>query len=500
MARSQAQARARETECDVVVVGSGAGGLSAAVTAAFHGLKVVVVEKEPMFGGTTAWSGGWMSIPRNPLARRAGIVEDVETIRAYLRAEIGNHYDAARIDAFLEEGPAMVAFYEQHTAVQFVDGNQVPDMHGRQPGAGTGGRSVCAAPFDGRALGPLIRRMRRPLPEIAFFGMGIASGADLKHFLNVTRSTTSAFHVGRRFTKHLADLAVHRRGMHIVNGNALVARLAKSAADLGVEIKVSAPVTGLIREDGAVRGAVVAIAKGEWTIRARRGVVLACGGFPGDAERRRQLFPHAPTGAEHWTAAPRSNTGDGLRLGEAAGGHVDSNLAAPAAWAPVSLVPRRDGTFGHFPHLIDRAKPGFIAVDGGRPPLRQRGAELLRLYRRPAAGSPARRRGGELGHLRSPLPAPLRPRLRQADAAAGQALYRLGLPQARPHAGGAGGFLRHRARKAWAPRWSNTTPMPATVRIRASAAAARPTSGPAAMPSSSPTLAWRPSTRRRTMR
>src|SRR4029079_14869088 len=92
---------------------------------------------------------------------------------------------------------------------------QIPDMHGNQPGAGTGGRSVCAAPFDGRELGSLIRKMRQPLPEIAFFGMGIASGADLKHFLNVTRSTSSLFHVGRRLAKHMADLAVHRRGMHL---------------------------------------------------------------------------------------------------------------------------------------------------------------------------------------------------------------------------------------------------------------------------------------------
>ena len=70
---------------------------------------------------------------------------------------------------------------------------------------------------------------------------------------------------------------------------------------------------------------------GEAAIHARRGVVLACGGFPGDPERRRELFPHTPTGQEHWTAAPRSNTGDGLRLGEQAGGSVNNSLAAPAA-------------------------------------------------------------------------------------------------------------------------------------------------------------------------
>jgi succinate dehydrogenase/fumarate reductase flavoprotein subunit len=94
-----------EAHCDVLVIGSGAGALSAAVTAAWHGLKVIVVEQEPVFGGATAWSGGWMWIPRNPLAQRAGIVEDVETPKTYLRHELGNRYDAAKIDAFLEGNP-----------------------------------------------------------------------------------------------------------------------------------------------------------------------------------------------------------------------------------------------------------------------------------------------------------------------------------------------------------------------------------------------------------
>ena len=48
---------------DVVVVGSGAGGLSAAVTAAYHGLSVCVVEKSEVLGGATSWSGGWAWTP-----------------------------------------------------------------------------------------------------------------------------------------------------------------------------------------------------------------------------------------------------------------------------------------------------------------------------------------------------------------------------------------------------------------------------------------------------
>jgi succinate dehydrogenase/fumarate reductase flavoprotein subunit len=74
------------------------------------------------------------------------------------------------------------------------------------------------------------------------------------------------------------------------------------------------------------------------------------------------MLPHAPTGNEHWSAAPKTNTGDGLRLGETVGGHIRSDLAGAAALCPVSLVPQPDGSFTHFPHLLERAKPGLIAV------------------------------------------------------------------------------------------------------------------------------------------
>ena len=89
------------------------GGLSAAVTAAFHGMKVIVAEKADVFGGTTAWSGGWMWAPRNPLAQRAGIIESADAPRAYLQNVLGNNFNEAKVDAFLEASPHMVAFFEE---------------------------------------------------------------------------------------------------------------------------------------------------------------------------------------------------------------------------------------------------------------------------------------------------------------------------------------------------------------------------------------------------
>ena len=350
-------------DCDVLVIGSGAAGLAAAVTAAYHGLQVIVVEKDPVFGGATAWSGGWMWVPRNPLARRAGIDEDPALPRTYLQHELGEQFDAARVDAFLEAAPHMVSFFEKHTHLQFADGNAIADIHGDTPGAGTGGRSVIAAPFDARQMDrKLLKRLRRTMRETSFLGMPIMAGADLSAFLTFTRSWRSLLHVGKRVTRHLLDLALHGRAMHLVNGVALIARLARSADDLGVLLWELAPARRLSMDGATVTGAVVQTAKGEVAIRARKAVVLAAGGFANDMERRRALFPRTPTGHEHLALPPLGASGDGLRLGESAGGQVATDLVSAAAWCPVSRVPYRDGSVGHFPHIIERGKPGIIGV------------------------------------------------------------------------------------------------------------------------------------------
>ena len=350
-----------QAECDVLVIGSGAAGLAAAVTAAWHGLRVTLVEKDPVFGGATAWSGGWAWVPRNPLAQRAGIVEDIEQPLTSLRNELGTHFDEKRVKAFLEACPHMVAFFEQHTALQFVDGNAIPDMHGDTPGAATGGHQVIAAPYDARELGALLPRLRKTLRETSFMGMPIMAGADLGAFLNMTRSPRALLHVCKRFGRHLYHLARHGRAMHLVNGVALVARLAKSAEDLGVKLVESAPAKRLLMEGGQVRGAVIGTAQGDVSVRAKA-VVLAAGGFPNDPARRRQLFPRDASGHDNLALPPLSCSGDGLRLGEAAGGVVATDLKSPVAWAPVSKVPHRDGSVGHFPHIIERGKPGIIGV------------------------------------------------------------------------------------------------------------------------------------------
>lgn len=349
-------------ECDVLVAGSGCSGMSAAVTAAHHGLKVLIVEKEPKFGGTTARSGGWLWIPGTSLARAWGIVESPEQARTYLRHEAGNSFDADRVDAFLTNGPEAVDFFVSQTALAFDMPLTFPDYHAEAPGGAQGGRSMVTRPFDGRELGPLIKDIGLPLPELTVFGMMLGSGKEIIHFMRATKSLASAVYVAKRLSKHLADVKRHGRGMTLTNGNALAGRLAKSALDLDIPLWLSSPVCELVTEDGAVRGAIVEREGRQIQVTARRGVVLACGGFPHDVDRRAAMFPHAPTGQEHFSPGPAGNTGDGLRLAESAGGRIEDTLPHAAAWVPVSITTRKDGSKGVMPHFIDRAKPGVIAV------------------------------------------------------------------------------------------------------------------------------------------
>lgn len=352
----------QESGYDVLVVGTGASGMSAAVTAAYEGLKVLVVDKAPVYGGTTARSGGWLWIPGTKLAKEQGISEPAGAARAYLQHETTTHFDAARVDAFVENGPKAIDFFTEKTCVQFDMPPVFPDYHAEAPGGQPGGRSMVTRPFDARELGDYVSKLAPPVPELTVFGMMLGSGKELWHFLRAFKSIESFWYVAKRFGGHLVDVMRYGRGMTLTNGNALAGRLAKAGMDLNIPVWLNAPVKKLIVEGDAVVGATVVRDGKPIEIRVRRGVVLACGGFPYDVERRKQLFPHAPTGQEHFTPSPALNTGDGLRLGESVGGWVDPTIPNAAAWCPTSVVQRKDGTQGVMPHFIDRAKPGVIAV------------------------------------------------------------------------------------------------------------------------------------------
>jgi succinate dehydrogenase/fumarate reductase flavoprotein subunit len=349
--------------CDVLVAGSGAGGLAAAVTAAHHGLDVLVVEKEPQFGGTTAYSAGGIWIPCSSHGKRAGVDDSPEAALRYLEHEVGDPLDRAKARAFLDACPEMLDFLERHTHVRYTVMTTWSDYHPDLPGASAGGRSLIPEPFDGRRLGRRFRELRAPLATMMLYGGMSVGRNDIPHLLNVTRSLRSALHVAGMLARYGADRLKWPRGTRLTNGNALVAQLALTLFERGVPLWVRSPLVRLARAGGRVTGAVVRRDGAEVEIAARRGVVLACGGFPRDDEMRREHYRHVAAGKNHVPLAPPGNAGDGIRAARGAGAAFTAEYPQPAAWTPVSLVPQRDGSVVPYPHFIDRCKPGYIAVD-----------------------------------------------------------------------------------------------------------------------------------------
>jgi succinate dehydrogenase/fumarate reductase flavoprotein subunit len=165
--------------------------------------------------------------------------------------------------------------------------------------------------------------------------------------------------VGRLLLRHAGERLAAPRGTSLVLGNALVARLLRSALDLGVEIRTRTEVARLLQGPRGIEGVELG---GGTRLSAGRGVVLATGGFSHDAARRARLLP---TGADEASPVCEGDSGDGLRLGESAGGQVAQGNLQNAYWTPASRFCRADGSAAVFPHtVVDRGKPGILAVDG----------------------------------------------------------------------------------------------------------------------------------------
>jgi succinate dehydrogenase/fumarate reductase flavoprotein subunit len=346
--------------CDVLVAGSGAGGFAAALTARLAGLDVLMVEKEPLFGGTTAYSAGVIWIPANALQTAAGIADSREAALEYLSHHVGNRLDHAKAQAFLANGPAMLNLFERQGFVAYSLAPTWADYHPDVPGASQGGRSLVPDEYDGRRLGPWFAKLRPALETMTPLGGMMVGRNDLPHVFQMTRSVKSALHVARMVARHAHDRFLHSRGTRLVNGNALIAQLAVNAFARGIPLWLSSPIVELEREDGRVVGAIVEREGRRIRVTARRGVILACGGFPAAGEEKRRVYRHVSTQA---SLPPGGNTGDGLRLAQSVGGTFHGEVHQPAAWTPVSLVPQRDGTTVPFPHFFERGKPGYIGLD-----------------------------------------------------------------------------------------------------------------------------------------
>jgi succinate dehydrogenase/fumarate reductase flavoprotein subunit len=349
--------------CDVLIAGSGAAGFATALTAHLEGLDVIMVEKEPLFGGTTAYSAGVVWIPLSPQQRVAGITDSRQAALDYLAYHVGNRLDRARAEAYIDNAPSMLERFERAGFVRFSLVPGWADYHPDEPGASQGGRSLGPETFDGRRLGSSFAKLRPPIKTMMAFGGMMIGRNDLPHIFRMSRSLKAATHVGRMLARYGRDRLAHQRGTRLVNGNALIARMAVAAFARGIPLWLSAPIIELRRDGARIVGAVVQKDGRRLAVSTRLGVVLACGGFPGDDQLTGHLYAHRRVGKNHATLPPRGNAGDGLRLAQSVGGRLHDAVHQPAAWTPVSLVPQPNGSLIPFPHFYERGKPGYISVD-----------------------------------------------------------------------------------------------------------------------------------------
>ncbi|HEX5189545.1 MAG TPA: 3-oxosteroid 1-dehydrogenase [Streptosporangiaceae bacterium] len=339
-----------DPEFDVVVAGSGAAGMTAALTAARQGLSVVVIEKTAYFGGSTARSGGGVWVPCNAVLAKAGVGDTREQASAYLAHVAGDCVTPGRQRALLEHGPAMLDLVRSAAPVDFAWVPGYADYYPEAPGGMACGRTIEPVPLDGRILGDEVKRLNPPyLP--APDGMAITA-ADYRWLSLGTRHPRAVWTTAKIAGRMAKTKALHRRTMTL--GQALSAGLRAGLAAAGIPLWLDTPLTGLVVGQGRVTGARVTREGQPGVLRARRGVLVATGGFERNAAMRAE-YQRQPIGTD-WTVGSPGNTGDGILAGQEAGAALD--LMDDAWWGP--SIPL---TGGPFFCLSERSLPGCILVN-----------------------------------------------------------------------------------------------------------------------------------------
>ncbi|MGA4790543.1 3-oxosteroid 1-dehydrogenase [Nocardia sp. AB354] len=344
-----------DREYDVVVVGSGAAGMTAALAAAHHGLRAVLIEKAAHYGGSTARSGGGVWIPGNKALQASGRPDDREEARRYLHGIIGDVVPKEKIDTYIDRGAEAFDFVLDHSPLRMTWVPGYSDYHPEAPGGLGSGRSCEPKPFDLKALGAEAAKLEPPYAKAPLNVVVMQTDfVRLNLIRRHPKGMMRAMRVGAR--TYLAKFT----GKHIVGmGQAIIAAMRKGLMDANVPVLLDTPLTKLITDGDRVVG-VEATVDGEPTIfKARYGVVLGTGGFEHNAEMREQ-YQRKPITTE-WTTGAAANTGDGIRAGMEVGG--DIGFMEDAWWGPTIFK----GGKPWFA-LAERNLPGAIMVnaDGKR--------------------------------------------------------------------------------------------------------------------------------------
>ncbi|WP_408591387.1 FAD-dependent oxidoreductase [Novosphingobium sp.] len=343
---------------DVVVVGSGAGGLLTGLIAAHNRADVLIVEKDKLWGGTSATSGGGIWIPGSDQAKAAGFEDNLDDAFRYVRALSADNVPDANIRAYVDNAAAMLRWVTANTRVVYT-AQPYPDYHAENPGgSATGFRTHLPELFDGKLLGDDLKTQRFPSPAASLFGYLNWTFAETYELLYRTKGWLG--HLAGNMAKYWLDWPFRfssRKDRRLTLGNALTGGLRLALKEANVPLWLSTPMQELVRDGaGRVIGIVVQRDGKPLRIAARKGVVLAAGGFDKNQAMRDANAPLYRSAQR--SGGVTSNTGDSIRAGKAIGA---GTVNLQSAWAaPVFYVPGEDR--GRLV-TIERALPGCIMVN-----------------------------------------------------------------------------------------------------------------------------------------
>lgn len=345
---------AHDTEVDLLVIGSGTG-MASALSAAELGLDVLVVEKTAVVGGSTARSGGAFWIPPNPVLVSEGVDASTQPIREYLQSVVGDTAPEARWQAFVDNGSETVEMLERTTPMRFFWAKYYSDYHPENPGGSAEGRTCECQPFDASVLGEERGRLRSGVME-APVPMPV-TGADYKWMNLVRRMPTKGLpRITKRVAQGVGGKVLGRE--YVAGGLALAAGMFAGLGEAGVPVWTNTELVELIEEDGRVVGAILQQDGLEVSVRARKGVVLAAGGFDHDMSLRREVQSEILT--EDISLGAEGNTGGGISAGKDVGG--ETALMDQAWWFPAFASP--DPKMGEaLAMLAERSLPGSLMID-----------------------------------------------------------------------------------------------------------------------------------------
>ena len=236
------------------------------------------------------------------------------------------------------------------TEVKFRPYPKHPDYLSKEEGATLFGRALEPLPFNAKYLGQDFRLIKDPLPEFTILGGMMVNREDISHLLNASHSLKSMSKSLGLVARYMRDRLNHHRGTRLVMGNALVGRLFASLRQRGVIVRIKTNVEELLIENKHVVGIKIKTSGQPEVIRSNYGVILATGGFSRHAKLRNSLLPSP---VAEYSPLPETITGDGVEMGQGAGGMLGHGHAENCFWTPVSVRSRKDGSTAVFPHFVD---------------------------------------------------------------------------------------------------------------------------------------------------